>query len=54
MAPNELDKLRHEIRDLFVETVPVLRITSPDGEQRWLRESADIVRYLQQTYAQAA
>ncbi len=22
MAPNELDKLRHEIRDLFVETGP--------------------------------
>ncbi len=37
MAPNELDKLRHQIRDLFVETGP-----------------AHHVRYLEQTYAQAA
>ena len=35
-------------------TVPVLRITSPDGEERWMPESADIVRYLQATYGQAA
>jgi glutaredoxin len=35
-------------------TVPVLRITSPDGEDRWMPESADIVRYLQATYGQAA
>lgn len=27
-------------------TVPVLRITSPDGEQ-WMPESRDIVQYLQ-------
>ncbi len=32
-------------------TVPVLRITSPDGEDRWLPESRDIVNYLQKTYA---
>lgn len=35
-------------------TVPVLRITSPDGAERWMPESADIVRYLQATYGQAA
>lgn len=28
-------------------TVPVLRITSPDGEERWMPESRDIVRYLE-------
>ena len=28
-------------------TVPVLRITSPDGEDRWMPESRDIVRYLE-------
>ena len=32
-------------------TVPVLRITSPDGEARWMPESRDIVRYLDTTYA---
>ncbi len=31
-------------------TVPVLRITSPDGTDRWMPESRDIVRYLQDTY----
>jgi len=35
-------------------TVPVLRITSPDGKDRWMPESADIVRYLGATYGQAA
>jgi glutaredoxin len=35
-------------------TVPVLRITSPDGTDRWMPESADIVRYLQATYGQVA
>jgi glutaredoxin len=35
-------------------TVPVLRITSPDGDDRWMPESADIIRYLQATYGQAA
>jgi len=35
-------------------TVPVLRITSADGEDRWMPESADIVRYLQASYGQAA
>jgi len=39
-------------RDQLVEargraTVPVLRITSPNGEERWMPESRDIVRYLE-------
>ena len=32
-------------------TVPVLRIASADGEDRWMPESQDIVRYLDVTYA---
>ncbi len=32
-------------------TVPVLRITSPDGEERWMPESQDIVRYLESSFA---
>ena len=32
-------------------TVPVLRITSTDGEDRWMPESRDIVRFLEKTYA---
>ena len=35
-------------------TVPVLRITSADGTERWMPESVDIVRYLEATYSQAA
>jgi glutaredoxin len=35
-------------------TVPVLRISSPGGEDRWMPESADIVRYLEATYREAA
>jgi len=31
-------------------TVPVLRIESPDGSNRWMPESADIVRYLSRSY----
>jgi len=31
-------------------TVPVLRIQSPDGEVRWMPESADIIHYLEHTY----
>lgn len=43
-------------RDDLVEvrgraTVPVLRITSPDGEERWMPESRDIASYLRKTYA---
>ena len=50
-----------ELREIFEEpryrdelvaargraTVPVLRITSPDGDERWMPESRDIVRYLE-------
>ena len=32
-------------------TVPVLRITSPGGEERWMPESRDIVHYLEKTFA---
>jgi glutaredoxin len=32
-------------------TVPVLRITSPGGEERWMPESGDIVEYLKARYA---
>ncbi len=31
-------------------TVPVLRITSPDGEEHWMPESSDIVRYIESNY----
>ena len=31
-------------------TVPVLRITSPNGEERWMPESQDIVRHLEATF----
>ena len=44
-----------ELRDARSRTtVPVLRIKSPSGEERWMPESADIVRYLQASYGQAA
>ena len=33
-------------------TVPVLRITSPGSDDRWMSESADIIRYLEKTYVQ--
>ena len=31
-------------------TVPVLKITSPNGEERWMPESRDIVNYLEKTF----
>jgi glutaredoxin len=31
-------------------TVPVLRITSPNGDERWMPESRDIISYLEKTY----
>ena len=31
-------------------TVPVLRVTAPDGEDRWMPESRDIITYLENTY----
>ncbi len=54
-----------ELRDIFQDsqhrdnlieargraTVPVLHITSPDGEERWMPESRDIVHYLETTFA---
>jgi len=53
-----------ELRDIFQDakhrddlvsardraTVPVLRITSSDGEDRWMSESRDIVSYLRKNY----
>jgi glutaredoxin len=53
-----------ELRDIFQDsqhrddlieargraTVPVLRITPPGGEERWMPESRDIVRYLGETF----
>lgn len=42
---------RHELVEARGRaTVPVLRITSPDGEDRWMPESRDIISYLQNTY----
>ncbi len=49
---NEDPKYRDELisaRDRA--TVPVLRIRSADGEDHWMPESRDIIRYLEQTYA---
>ena len=50
---NILQETRHR-DDLIAArsraTVPVLRITSPDGEDRWMPESSDIVTYLRKTY----
>ena len=50
----ELRKIFEEprYREQLVETrgratVPVLRITSPNGEERWMPESRDIARYLE-------
>lgn len=57
-----------ELRDIYADrkdleelreargrtTVPVLRITGADGEDRWMPESADIVRYLQASYGRVA
>ncbi len=53
-----------ELRDIFGDpehrsdlvaargrpTVPVLKITAADGEERWMPESRDIVHYLEETY----
>lgn len=46
-----------ERRDELIEargraTVPVLWIKSPDGEVRWMPESRDIIRYLEQMYGE--
>lgn len=44
-----------QYRDELIEargraTVPVLRINSPNGEERWMPESRDIVGYLEKTF----
>lgn len=46
--PDYLDEL---IEARGRATVPVLRITSPDGEEHWMPESRDIVQYLEKTFA---
>jgi len=67
MVRSDIDRLgiNVELRDIFENpqyrddlikareraTVPVLRITSPDGEERWMPESRDIVHYLETTFA---
>ena len=33
-------------------TIPVLRITPEQGEDRWMSESQDIINYLEKTYGQ--
>ena len=64
MVRSAIEKLgvEVELRDIFEDsqhhddlikargraTVPVLRITSPTGEERWMPESRDIVRYLEE------
>ena len=51
----EVSDYLKELRDVRGRTtVPVLRITSANGEDRWMPESADIVRYLQATYGRVA
>jgi glutaredoxin len=50
---NIFDDIRY--RDELIKargrtTVPVLRIRTSDGEDRWMPESRDIVTYLRQTY----
>ena len=45
----------HEFRNDLISvrdrtTVPVLQITSPDGNERWMPESRDIINYLIKTY----
>ncbi len=67
MVRSAIDRLgiNVELRDIFENpqyrddlikareraTVPVLLITSPDGEERWMPESRDIVHYLETTFA---
>ncbi len=49
---NEDSKYRDELISAGDRaTVPVLRITSADGENHWMPESRDIVHYLEQTFA---
>lgn len=66
MVRSAIDRLGIEVepRDIFQDsqyrddlvknrgraTVPVLRIVSADGDERWMPESRDIISYLQKTY----
>jgi glutaredoxin len=66
MVRSAIDQLgiEVELRDIFQDsqqlddlveargraTVPVLRITTPGGDDRWMPESRDIVDYLRNTY----
>ena len=44
----EDEQYRHELVEARGRaTVPVLRFNSPDGDERWMPESRDIVRYLE-------
>ncbi len=45
--PHFLDEL---VKARGRATVPVLRITSPSGEDHWMPESRDIVQYIESTY----
>ena len=48
---NEELKYRDElISQRHRATVPVLRISSADGDERWMPESRDIISYLEKTY----
>jgi glutaredoxin 2 len=48
---NEDNKYRNElIAERDRATVPVLHITSPNGDKRWMPESRDIISYLEKTY----
>jgi len=67
MVRSAIDRLgiNVELRDIFEDpqyhddlikargraTVPVLRINSPSGEDRWMPESRDIVHHLEATFA---
>jgi glutaredoxin 2 len=44
------DNAREVIEATGRRTVPVLRVEQPDGEVRWLPESADIIAYLQEHF----
>jgi glutaredoxin len=48
---NESEDYRDElVNQRHRATVPVLRIISPSGDERWMPESRDIVSYLIKTY----
>ena len=52
---DEREDYREELRAARGRTtVPVLRITATGGDERWMPESADIVRYLEASYGRVA